>query len=106
MRKMCGKISTSKAWKLDKIVEFYPLPCLEHVSLRRQGSFFKASLTINTKATLVEIGRIFQFSDTALLGRSGMDDGDFGFSDEEILDQTQVRSFFPETWIYDEKVVG
>ena len=42
----------------------------------------------------------------ALLGRSGFDHGDFGPSDEEILDQTQVRSFFPETWIYDEKVVG
>ena len=42
----------------------------------------------------------------ALLGRSGFDNGDFGPSDEEILDQTQVRSFFPETWIYDEKVVG
>ena len=44
--------------------------------------------------------------DAALLGRSGGDFGDFGPSDEEILDQTQVRSFFPETWIYDEKVVG
>lgn len=42
-------------------------------------------------------------SDAALLGRSV---GDFGPSDEEILDQTQIRSFFPETWIYDEKVVG
>ena len=44
--------------------------------------------------------------DTALLGRSVLDLGDFGPSDEEILDQTQVRSFFPETWIYDETVVG
>lgn len=44
--------------------------------------------------------------DMALLGRSAFEGGDFGPSDEEILDQTQVRSFFPETWIYDEKVVG
>ena len=42
----------------------------------------------------------------ALLGRNAFEVGDFGPSDEEILDQTQVRSFFPETWIYDEKVVG
>ena len=47
----------------------------------------------------------FTILDAALLGRS-VDFGDFGPSDEEILDQTQVRSFFPETWIYDEKVVG
>ncbi|KAJ7334578.1 hypothetical protein OS493_014902 [Desmophyllum pertusum] len=45
-------------------------------------------------------------TDTALLGRNGDFFGDFGPSDEEILEQTQVRSFFPETWIYDEKVVA
>ena len=45
-------------------------------------------------------------SDSALLARN-LDLGDgFDQSEEEILSQTQVRSFFPETWIYDEKVVG
>ena len=38
--------------------------------------------------------------------RSAFEDGDFGPSDEMILDQTQVRSFFPETWIFEEQVVG
>ena len=38
--------------------------------------------------------------------RSAFDSGDFGPTDEEILSQTVVRSFFPETWILDEKVVG
>ena len=38
--------------------------------------------------------------------RSAFDDGDFGISDEQILDESQVRSFFPETWIFEEQVVG
>ena len=38
--------------------------------------------------------------------RSAFEDSDFGPSDEEILDQTHVRSFFPETWIFEEQVVG
>lgn len=28
------------------------------------------------------------------------------FEDEEMLDIRQVRSYFPENWIFDEKVVG
>ena len=38
--------------------------------------------------------------------RSAFGFGDFGPTDEEILMQTVVRSFFPETWIFDEQVVG
>ena len=38
--------------------------------------------------------------------RSAFEDGDIGPSDEEILYQTIVRSYFPETWIFDEQVVG
>ncbi|CAH3019175.1 unnamed protein product [Porites evermanni] len=50
---------------------------------------------------------LYGAKDTALLGRSGLDAGNFeDYSDEKILDQTQKRSFFPETWIFDEKVVG
>ena len=49
---------------------------------------------------------LYSLIDGALLGRNAMDLGNFDRSDEEILDQTQVRSYFPETWIYDEKVVG
>ncbi|KAL9988942.1 hypothetical protein ACROYT_G003438 [Oculina patagonica] len=50
--------------------------------------------------------KMYGAKDAKYLGRSSLDFADFGPSDEEILDQTQVRSFFPETWIYDEKVVG
>ena len=39
----------------------------------------------------------------SILARSG-GDMEFGLSDDEIIDQAQVRSYFPETWIYDEKV--
>ena len=38
--------------------------------------------------------------------RSAFEDGDFGPSNEEILNQTPVRSFFPETWIFKEQIVG
>ena len=38
--------------------------------------------------------------------RSAFEDDDFGISNEAILDQTLVRSFFPETWIFKEQVVG
>ena len=40
--------------------------------------------------------------------RSAFEDDNFNFgpSNDEILDQTQVRSFFPETWIFKEQVVG
>ncbi|XP_027048067.1 ophiophagus venom factor-like [Pocillopora damicornis] len=50
--------------------------------------------------------KAFGAEDSALLARNLDLGDDFGPSEEEILSQTQVRSFFPETWIYDEKVVG
>lgn len=39
-----------------------------------------------------------------VLGRSADAIDDLG--DEQIIAQTQIRSFFPETWIYTEQVVG
>lgn len=48
----------------------------------------------------------FKLVDTALLGRNL---GDFGESvtDEEFLaESSQVRTDFPEAWIWDEKVTG
>ncbi|XP_031574492.1 complement C3-like isoform X2 [Actinia tenebrosa] len=53
--------------------------------------------------------RRFGAKDMGALARSG-DFGDFGDfagpSDDELIEMTQVRSYFPETWIYEEKVIG
>ena len=38
--------------------------------------------------------------DMSILARSGAVD----MRDEEIIDQIQVKNYFPETWLYDEKV--
>ena len=42
------------------------------------------------------------------LARSGFDDLGLiaGFSDEELLEQTQIRSEFPETWLFEEITAG
>nr|BAH22724.1 complement component C3 precursor [Nematostella vectensis] len=44
-------------------------------------------------------------SDMGLLARS-IDFGDFGPSDEELMENSQVRTYFPETWIYREEQIG
>lgn len=45
--------------------------------------------------------------DVFALARSGFDDNfDGGVSDEALIDQTQIRSYFPETWLFEEKVTG
>lgn len=46
---------------------------------------------------------LMKYIGTAFLGRFAADLDD-ALGDKAILDQTQVRSYFPETWIYTEEI--
>lgn len=74
---------------------------------RKVESFFIIILLTVLKHRInYSVGSICWSVDMGFLARNAGFDDFAGPSDDELIEMTQVRSYFPETWIYEEKVIG